>query len=169
VLFQPLGIEDVDWDGDLKGMPSAASGLRLRARDLAKFGSLYVHDGRWRDHQIVPAGWVDKSTRRHIAVRHPVSAYGSHGYGYQWWHTCYRTGFGTFEASVAAGRGQQRIYVLPTLSMVVTVLAGLYNDPRAEWLPERLLIEHILPAMHKPAEVRFRPEPASCATGPRSL
>ena len=57
VLFQPLGIEDVDWDGDLKGMPSAASGLRLRPRDLAKFGSLYLHDGRWRDHQILPADW----------------------------------------------------------------------------------------------------------------
>lgn len=169
VLFQPLGIEDVDWDGDLKGMPSAASGLRLRARDLAKFGSLYLHDGRWRDHQIVPAGWIHESTRRHLAVRNPVSAYGSHGYGYHWWQDCYRSGLGTFEASVAAGNGQQRIYVLPALGMVVTVLAGRYNDPGARWLPERLLLEHILPALPMPANAGFEPEPAGCATGPRSL
>jgi len=45
-LFQPLGIDTVEWLGDLAGMPAAASGLRLRGRDLAKFGSLYLHDGR---------------------------------------------------------------------------------------------------------------------------
>ena len=45
-LFEPLGITDVEWLGDLAGMPSAASGLRLRARDIAKFGSLYLHGGR---------------------------------------------------------------------------------------------------------------------------
>jgi CubicO group peptidase (beta-lactamase class C family) len=158
---------DVDWDGDLKEMPSAASGLRLRPRDLAKFGSLYLHDGRWRDHQILPADWVNESTRRHLATGRPVSAYGSHGYGYHWWNTCYRTGFGTFEASVAAGNGQQRIYILPAVSVVVTVLAGRYNDPSAQWLPERLLIEHILPAVRMPADAGFKSEPAGCATGPR--
>jgi CubicO group peptidase (beta-lactamase class C family) len=35
-LFEPLGITEVEWVGDLPGMPSAASGLRLRARDLTK-------------------------------------------------------------------------------------------------------------------------------------
>ena len=32
-LFEPLGITDVEWVGDLAGIPAAASGLRLRARD----------------------------------------------------------------------------------------------------------------------------------------
>jgi CubicO group peptidase (beta-lactamase class C family) len=77
-------------------MPSAASGLRMRPRDLAKFGSLYLHDGQWRGRQIIPPDWVRESTRRHLPVRNPVSAFGTHGYGYQWWHNCYRTGSGTF-------------------------------------------------------------------------
>ena len=40
VLFAPLGITDFEWLGNLAGVPAAASGLRLRPRDLAKFGSL---------------------------------------------------------------------------------------------------------------------------------
>ena len=69
-LFEPLGITDVEWMGDLAGMPAAASGLRLRPRDLAKFGSLYLHGGKWNGKQVIPADWVDTSTRRQF----PLSA-----------------------------------------------------------------------------------------------
>ena len=93
VLFEPLGVDDMEWRVDLTGLPSAASGLRLRPRDLAKFGSLYLHDGRWRGRQVLPSDWVRESTRRHLPLRSPVSAFGTHGYGYQWWHHCYQTGY----------------------------------------------------------------------------
>jgi CubicO group peptidase (beta-lactamase class C family) len=161
-LFEPLGVDDIEWLGDLNGVPSAASGLRVRPRDLAKFGSLYLHEGQWRGRQIIPFGWVRESTRRHLPVRNPVSALGTHGYGYQWWHNCYRTGSGTFESPTAAGNGQQRIYVLPALRLVVTVLAGRYNDPSAARLTERLLLEQIIPAVRMPSNTRSMPEPANC-------
>jgi CubicO group peptidase (beta-lactamase class C family) len=161
VLFGPLGIGDVEWIGDLNGLPAAASGLRLRPRDLAKFGSLYLHEGRWRDRQIIPSDWVSESTRYHVALPSPSSALGTHGYGYQWWHTCYRTGFGTFEARTAAGNGQQRIYVLPALRLAVTILAGRYNDRRAARLADRLLLEHIIPAT-MPESIGATPKPSSC-------
>ena len=147
VLFEPLGITDVEWMGDLAGMPSAASGLRLRPRDLAKFGSLYLHGGRWDGRQILPAEWVRESTQRHVPLPTPVSAYGTHGYGYQWFHNCYRTPAGTLETPTAVGNGQQRIFVLRELRLVVTILAGRYNDPTARSLPERLLLEQIVPAV----------------------
>lgn len=50
-LFTPLGITHYEWLGNPDSdppIPSAASGLRLRARDLARFGSVYLHGGRWR-------------------------------------------------------------------------------------------------------------------------
>jgi CubicO group peptidase (beta-lactamase class C family) len=162
VLFEPLGVDDLEWLGDLNGMPSAASGLRMRPRDLAKFGSLYLHEGRWRGRQIIPPDWVRESTRRHLPLPSPVSAFGTHGYGYQWRHNCFRTGFGTFESPTAAGNGQQRIYVLPALRLVVTVLAGRYNDPSASRLTERLLLEQIIPAVRTPSTTRSMPEPAGC-------
>lgn len=149
-LFEPLGITDVEWVGNLAGMPAAASGLRLRARDLAKFGSLYLHDGRWNGTQIVPAAWVDRSTRRHFRFRprSGADAGGEFGYAYFWWYNCYPTEAGLVEARTAVGNGQQRIFVLPGLDMVVTIFAGRYNDfTTGATLGARILREHVLPAV----------------------
>jgi CubicO group peptidase (beta-lactamase class C family) len=150
MLFDPLGITELEWMGDLGGMPSAASGLRLRPRDLARFGSLYLHAGRWNGKQVVPADWITLSTRRHFRFR-PRSgpdAGGEFGYGYFWWYSCYPTKAGLIEARTAIGNGQQRVFVLPGLDMVVTILAGRYNDFTAgATLGTRILRDHVIPAV----------------------
>ena len=149
-LFEPLGITDVEWVGDLAGMPAAASGLRLRARDAAKFGSLFLNGGKWNGKQVIPATWVDLSTRRHFRFRERTGpdAGGSFGYSYFWWYSCYPTPRGLVEARTAVGNGQQRIFVLKDLDMVVTIFAGRYNDFRTgATLGPRILREHILPAV----------------------
>ena len=149
-LFEPLGITDVEWLGDLAGMPAAASGLRLRPRDLARFGSLYLHGGRWNGKQVIPEEWVDRSTRRQFRFRARTGedTGGEFGYSYFWWYNCYPTDKGPIEARTAVGNGQQRIFVLPGLDMVVTILAGRYNDFRSgSTLATRVLREHILPAV----------------------
>jgi CubicO group peptidase (beta-lactamase class C family) len=46
-LFDPLGIEDWDWDYDAGFNPAEGSGLRLRPRDLAKIGQLMLERGKW--------------------------------------------------------------------------------------------------------------------------
>jgi len=149
-LFEPLGITDVEWVGNLAGMPAAASGLRLRARDLAKFGSLYLNGGKWNGKQVIPADWVDLSTRRQFRFRArtgPDSG-GEFGYGYFWWYSCYPTAAGLIEARTAVGNGQQRIFVLPTLNTVVTIFAGRYNDfGTGNTLGRRILLEHVIPAV----------------------
>ena len=149
-LFEPLGITDVEWMGDLAGMPSAASGLRLRARDLAKFGSLYLHGGRWNSKQVIPSDWVERSTRRQFPFRPGTGSNAGvqAGYGYFWWYRCYPSPAGMIEARTAVGNGQQRVFVLPGLDMVVTIFAGRYNDfTTGGTLGTRLLREHVLPAV----------------------
>ena len=142
MLFSPLGITEFEWLGSLAGVPSAASGLRLRPRDLAKFGSLYLHDGHWNGRQILPSAWVDESTRRRLAF----PGQQGRGYAYQWWHACYPTASGVVEVPTAVGNGTQRIFLLRRQQTVVTVLAGRYNDFSSN-PPERLLLDFILPAL----------------------
>ena len=149
-LFEPLGITDFEWVGDLAGMPSGASGLRLRPRDLAKFGSLYLHGGQWNGRQVLPEEWVARSTRRQFRFRPRtgIDVGGEFGYGFFWWYNCYPTPPGLIEARTGVGNGQQRVFVLPGLDMVVTILAGRYNDfTTGATLGSRILREHIIPAV----------------------
>jgi CubicO group peptidase (beta-lactamase class C family) len=114
---------------------------------VVELGSLCLHGGRWNGRQVLPAEWVTESTRRRIAVKDSVWSLGETGYGYQWWHDRFKTEGGMIESLSAVGSGQQRIFVLPELRVVVTVLAGRYDDKTAEGLAERLLVRHIVPAV----------------------
>jgi CubicO group peptidase (beta-lactamase class C family) len=143
VLFAPLGITKFEWLGDLAGVPSAASGLRLRPRDLAKFASLYLHDGRWNGRQVIPSEWVRESTRRRVTLPKQTSR----GYAYQWWHAClFSAPWGPVDVPTAVGNGAQRLFLLRSRRTAVTFLAGRYND-FSDSPPDRLLMEFILPAL----------------------
>ena len=55
--------------------------FEVTARDLARFGLLMLRKGKWKDQQIIPADWVEESTRYHS----DATLYKSDGYGYMWW------------------------------------------------------------------------------------
>jgi CubicO group peptidase (beta-lactamase class C family) len=136
-LFEPLGVTDFEWLGPAgwtPDNPAAMSGLRLRARDLAKIGSVYLHGGRWKGQQVVPEDWVERSMSRHVAEIGDWSDGGVWGYGYQWWVGALPSG----ERVVAGfGNGNQRLFILPDERLVVTILAGEYN--KFEGHSERIL------------------------------
>jgi CubicO group peptidase (beta-lactamase class C family) len=142
-LFEPLGITEFEWLGPggwTPDNPAAMSGLRLRARDLAKIGSLYLHGGRWREQQVVPKAWVDRSMARHVEEVGEWSDDGVWGYGYQWWVGNLPTGV---RVVAGVGNGNQRLFIIPAERLVVTVFAGEYNV--FEGHSERIL-DHVLAA-----------------------
>jgi CubicO group peptidase (beta-lactamase class C family) len=64
VLFGPLGFKNVEWwFRDKAGRYPGGWGLRLRAVDMAKFGQLYLQNGRWQDRNIIDAGFVRDAWR----------------------------------------------------------------------------------------------------------
>src|SRR5262249_7517747 len=62
LLFAPLGITDVEWPRYTNGNAIAGGALRLRPRDLAKFGQLVLQRGVWEGTQVVAASWIDAAT-----------------------------------------------------------------------------------------------------------
>lgn len=58
--------------------------FRMTARDMARFGLLYLREGRWRDQQIIPNSWVRESTTAY-SVADGNTRDGYSGYGYLWW------------------------------------------------------------------------------------
>lgn len=126
-LFRPLGIGRVEWHRNSKGAPYAASGLRLRPRDMAKLGRMMLQDGRWEGRQVVPAAWVRTSIQPHARVDADPKC--GVRYGYFWWLQagCQLTPPQPWAAAV--GNGGQRIAVVPELDVVIVTTAGLYNRP----------------------------------------
>ncbi len=138
-LFQPLGIVDTDWVLGSNGEPAAASGLRMRPRDLAKIGQLVLDEGRWSGRQIVPPSWLEESFENRVPADDGLE------YGYQWW-----LGRGRVDGRrwiAGFGNGGQRLVIIPDLDLVVAVLAGNYNQPDAWKVSVTIMAKILLPAM----------------------
>jgi CubicO group peptidase (beta-lactamase class C family) len=152
VLFEPLGIHDTVWLGRIGGIPAADGGLRIRGRDLAKIGSLYLNGGRWNGRQIVPEAWVREAPIRHVIFSPPAPRPDfalEVGYGYQWYATRYATSRGEVDVQIMLGNGQQRVMVGRELSLAVTMFAGHYGDsnPEIKWMPDRILVEYVVDSL----------------------
>ncbi len=73
-LFGPLGMSSARFESDASGTFVGSSFLFATARDWAKFGLLYCHDGVWMGERILPEGWVHYSTTPETTDRQ----YGAH-------------------------------------------------------------------------------------------
>jgi CubicO group peptidase (beta-lactamase class C family) len=124
-IARPLGMADFDADRDFRYQLEPqhsrhpAYKFRLSARDLARFGQLYLQGGRWRGRQLIPSSWVVESTRAHSTTGQSGT---KSGYGLMWWVTVdgeHGLPPGSFTAS---GAGGQRLTVIPSEQTVVVHL-----------------------------------------------
>jgi CubicO group peptidase (beta-lactamase class C family) len=119
-LFEPIGMERADWWQDVEGQTLGYCCLDSTARGFARFGLLYLHEGRWGDEQIVPKEWVHDSI---------ANAPGDHpGYGYMWWLLPELEGVPD-DAYAAQGHDGQFIWVIPSLDLVVVRTGTYVKDP----------------------------------------
>jgi CubicO group peptidase (beta-lactamase class C family) len=113
-LFGALGVDTVAWEALDRGTVNGGSGIALRARDLLKFGQLFLQRGRSGDASVVPESWVDSVTRPHFTWRTVVGPLQRVTYGMLWWVS---------DADPAAyfawGYGGQFVYVVPDRDLVV--------------------------------------------------
>lgn len=153
-IWQPLGAEhNATWNVDSKKHQQeiAFAGLNATARDFAKLGELYLHNGQWQGQQLVDASWIK-------TVNNADSMSKANGYKNQWWssfsyrfftdslsavayrnktpHTTairrvnnqYRVGYrsGAFHAQ---GILNQYIYVNPNNNVVIVRLGRFWSHP----------------------------------------
>lgn len=147
-IARPLQMEDFTAaDGRYVKIPASrypAYTMRFTARDLARFGWLYLNEGTWGGVQVVPAAWVAESTK-------PLSdAQPGIGYGYLWWaakkdmHFQTRVGPGTYSARGHLG---QYIVIDPANRLVVVHLNERADGSKIEGGGFGRLLQRIYAAM----------------------
>lgn len=124
-IATPIGMQDFDADRDfeyhhephLSRHPSYR--FRLSARDLARFGLLFLRQGTWDGRDVIPAPWVVRSTTT-VSELEATGTKG--GYGWMWWTTGPSDRSLPAGSFTASGSGGQRLTVLPNIRSVVVHL-----------------------------------------------
>lgn len=135
-LFEPLGIEDPQWGTNPQGINFGGFGLFLRTEDIAKFGQLYLQEGKWNGKQVVPAAWVEQATSRQVSNGSDPERDWDQGYGFQFW----RCRHGAFRGDGANG---QFCVVMPEQDAVLAITADT-RDMQAEL---NVVWDKLLPAL----------------------
>lgn len=119
-LFGPLGIEQFEWNSGPDGVASAASGLRLRPRDLLRIGNMVLKGGEHEGRRIVSRGWIEASLKPAIETGD-----GLH-YGRLWFLGEAPTPAPSGERNWAAGfgNGGQRLWLMPDAGVAVVIYSG---------------------------------------------
>ena len=148
-LFDPAGLGPTEWTNPRElwgigdGEPTAASGLRMRPRDLARIGQMLLDGGKAGERQILPAAWLEDSFKPAARINDRRL------YGYHWYvgDLPYAGPEGPRQARwiAAVGKGGQRLVVFPELELVVVITAGNY-DVRTR-ASEDLILEVVLPSL----------------------
>ena len=84
-IAEPIGLEDFmaqdcgnGYEAEFSMHPVYA--FSMTARDLARFGLLYLSEGRWGDEQIVPRAWIEESWTPYSTLGEAEGIYA----GYLW-------------------------------------------------------------------------------------
>jgi len=168
-LFGPLGINNVHWEvyseqgmgAGLTDWPSPdhdeplAFGLWLTARDMLKFGELYLNKGVYNGRRILDESWIAASwTRYSHSGNSSYFPEPGWGHGYQWWIARLTDLSGReFSVYFASGWGSQVIFVVPDLDLVVVTTADNYDHNGLD--VDALLITGILPELTLALDRRF--------------
>lgn len=122
--FQPTDIEYLQTGRSVH----PAYHFFMTARDMARFGLLYLRHGTWGGQQVVPSDWVTQSTALRVTgINFPVQSSedgtGGNGYGYMWWvanegrlFDCVKLPPGSFAAE---GSFATFIIVMPAYDLVI--------------------------------------------------
>lgn len=119
-IAEPLGFQDfsedsVSYSVEPERSQHRAAAFKLSARDLARFGQLYLDGGVVDGKAVLPATWIDRISDDYVETGIPGLR---SGHGYLWWIPGPDTGLpeGSF---FGWGLGQQAVFVIPAWDTVI--------------------------------------------------
>ena len=135
-----IGIGNFEWphEKEIDGIKinNGCTNVKWNARQLARFGWLYLNKGNWNGQQLIDSNWVAAATQVQVPITIPVAdtdrkrTNGSGSYGYNWWINAGKSALPDSPKSLyyASGFNNNMCFVIPEWNMVV-VRMGLDSNP----------------------------------------
>ena len=122
-IAAPIGMEDIRRQDQFYIYERLASRhpayfFTLNARDLARFGQLFLQNGQWQGQQVIDPSWVAESTQSYSDTGNDLAP----GFGYMNWYILQDGSY------FSSGSGGHKVMVLPTENMVVVLRVDTYNE-----------------------------------------
>lgn len=112
----------------VSGGGHSGGGLFISTEDHARFGLLFLSNGKWNNQQLIPANWIDQMTQ---------SSSAEENYGFMWWLNPHGSNESMSSISpnayYAAGFGGNYIIIEPDKDIVI-VLRWLAPDRANEFM-----------------------------------
>ena len=136
-LMKKIGLNNTTLEFDKSGTFIGGSSVYASARDYARFGYLYLRDGKWEANQVISKNWIDETR---------VPSNNTYGiYSNKFWiiDPTFRNGYGLPDDTYyCAGFGGQYILIIPSKDIVMVRLGETYrsenSDPEANEVLEYL-------------------------------
>lgn len=100
----------------VSGGGHSGGGMFINTQDMARFGLLFLRNGKWKNEQIISKDWITQAT-----TSSPASA----NYGYMWWLNRDRqnSNFSNLSenAYYASGFGGNHLFIEPYHNLVIVV------------------------------------------------
>lgn len=122
-FLDPIGLRVSEWRKDEAGNVRLPSGVMITAREWAKFGLFIGHRGKFNGKQILSVEAVEKCL---------VGTRVNRNYGLSFWLG--ERGVGADDLAMAAGAGKQKLFIVPSLDLLVVQFAEATRSYKEEEL-----------------------------------
>lgn len=142
MIADPINMEPSKWRwgnfGEINGLiVNGGSGnnnnhIFISARELARFGLLFLNQGKWNGKQLISSSWVETATSVHVPSSMPLDpksgADGRGVYGCNWWVNGIKASGerkwpgATLGTYAACGYNNNDMFIIPEWNMVVVRL-----------------------------------------------
>jgi CubicO group peptidase (beta-lactamase class C family) len=138
-LFGPLGIENSTWRHIPVGRTTGQGNLSITARDAAAIGQVMLDDGVVHGQRILNGDWIAHSLASQVAISDddPYADF----YGYMWYTKAEPVGSHKIKVHFASGNGGNKIYIVPSLRMVVAITSSAYGQSYGQRRSQDILLK----------------------------
>lgn len=144
-LCEPLKVHIPVWWADSEGYNYGHGDIHSKARDMARFGELYLNGGIYKNTQIISSDWIDDALHPYsfdIYDREIFDYFEQLNLGYMNWFSAIS---GSHTVYFSWGHGGQHIFLLHELNMVIITTADYMpgQDGEEAWQKQKSITDMV--------------------------